>query len=328
MRELAQRGHSRHEGLDHPGSFHEAGFVLIGGIDQWVVARGQDRKNPIILVLHGGPGAALSGVAFALFPGLERHFTVVHWDQRGAGRTYGRNGAKGSGDVTIERMTEDGIEVARHLCARFGMRQVTLCAVSWGSVLALGMLRRAPELFAAYIGTGQIVDMLGGEAFAYRTLLSRARKAGHRAALVALEFNGPPPFGNGKKRRPSQKWLLDFAPPSERRIMREMPLLLLSAPEMSLRDVWHTIAGVFFSYSRLFVSLMEFRADIYGHSFSMPMYFVQGADDLQTPTALVSEFCRRILAPRKAFMALDGGGHFIIRSMGGDFVREIISLLA
>jgi pimeloyl-ACP methyl ester carboxylesterase len=319
-----QRAHEKRIQIASQSGIDERGFVEIGGIGQWITVRGENRTNPVLLILHGGPGAALSAVSFALFHGLEKHFTVVHWDQRGAGRTYGRNGRRGSGDLTIPRMTRDGIEVAEHLCARLGKPSIFLCAISWGSVLALGMVRERPDLFAAYVGTGQIVDMLGGERFAYRTLLSRARACGHKAAIAALELIGPPPFSGGKTRRIWQQWLLGFAPASERRAMREMPFLLLTAPRMSLRDVWDTISGIFFSYSRLFDSLMAFRAEPYGWSFRIPMYFFQGSDDLQTPTKLVRDFVRRIRAPRKVLIALEGGGHLVVRSMRQQFIRELI----
>lgn len=322
-----QKAHERRIRILSPDGIDQRGFVEIGGIEQWITVRGQDRSNPVLLILHGGPGAALSAVSFALFQGLEKHFTVVHWDQRGAGRTFGRNGRRSSGELTIARMTQDGIELVEHLCVRLGKPNIFLCAISFGSVLALGMIRARPDLFAAYVGTGQIVDMLGGERFAYRTLLSRARACGRKAAIAALELIGPPPFGAGRTRRIWQQWLLDFAPASECRAMREMPFLLLTAPRTSLRDVWHTIAGVFFSYTRLFRSLMEYRAEPYGWTFRIPMYFLHGSDDLQTPTQLVHDFVHRIRAPKKALIALEGGGHLVIRSMGNEFVQELVARL-
>jgi pimeloyl-ACP methyl ester carboxylesterase len=224
-------------------------------------------------------------------------------------------------------MTRDGIEVAEHLRAQLGKPSILLCAISWGSVLALGMIRKRPDLFAAYVGTGQIVDMLRGERFAYRTLLARARECGRKTAIAALELIGPPPFDGRNTRRIWQQWLLDFAPASERRAMREMPFLLFTAPRTSLRDVWDTIGGVFFSYSTLFRSLMEFRAEPYGWTFRVPMYFIQGSDDLQTPTKLVRDFFHRVRAPHKALVVLDDGGHLVIRSMGRQFVRAMLKQL-
>src|SRR6266540_6169595 len=69
----------------------EATFVTIGGIEQWVTIRGWDRDNPVLLFLHGGPGDVTNPWSFALFAPWEEHFTVVQWDQRGAGRTLRKN---------------------------------------------------------------------------------------------------------------------------------------------------------------------------------------------------------------------------------------------
>jgi pimeloyl-ACP methyl ester carboxylesterase len=326
-RAIAQHRHTQRLAPIGANGIDDAGFVEIGGIAQWIQIRGQDRTNPVLLVLHGGPGAALSAVSYALFASAERDFTIAHWDQRGAGRTFGRNGRHGSGEMSIARMTADGIAVAEHLCARLGKRTVVLCALSWGSVLALGMLKARPDLFAAYAGTGQIVDMPAGERFAYDAVLAQARRRLRRPAIAALEWIGPPPFGGGKARRIWQQWLLDFAPASERRAMREMPLLLLTAPRTPLRCVWDTVAGVIFSYAHLFDQLMAFQAAPLGTEFAVPMFFFQGSDDLQTPTPLVADYAARIRAPVKELVRLEGGGHMVIRTMGERFVAELTARL-
>ena len=306
-----------------PDGIDERGFVDIGGIPQWIQIRGADRANPVLLVLHGGPGAALSAVSYALFSRIERDFTVVHWDQRGAGRTFGRNGPRRSGEMSIARMTEDGIEVAEHVSARLGKPKIVVCAISFGSVLALGMLHRRPELFAAYVGTGQIVDMPVGEHFIYRALIGEAKRRRMKAAAAALEWIGPPPFAGGKARRVWQRLLLDFAPQSERRAMWQMPLLLLTAPRLRLRDVWDAVAGLIFSVRRLLGSVIVFTAAPYGTEFRVPMFFFQGSEDLQTPTGLVEDFAARIKAPKKEFLLLKGGGHLVIRTMGKQFLDAL-----
>ena len=83
-------------------------FIPIGGIEQWVQIGTENRDNPVLLYLHGGPGGSSRPAAGAWKP-WERHFTVVHWDQRGAGRTFERNGEVGSGRLTVDRMVRDGI---------------------------------------------------------------------------------------------------------------------------------------------------------------------------------------------------------------------------
>lgn len=88
----------------------ESGFIRVGGIDQWISIRGTDARNPVILFLHGGPAEAQSPFLKEFLP-WEASFTVVNWDQRGAGKTFGRNGPT-TPDMTVERMAQDVIEIA------------------------------------------------------------------------------------------------------------------------------------------------------------------------------------------------------------------------
>jgi pimeloyl-ACP methyl ester carboxylesterase len=132
---LAYRAYCQHRkaralAIVTPSGIDEGLFARIGGIDQWVQIRGESRANPVILLLHGGPG--FSYIPFTeIFRPWEKHFTVVQWDQRGAGRTYGRNGKAGSGEMTIDRMVQDGLEVAEFIRKRLGTERVILLAHSW-----------------------------------------------------------------------------------------------------------------------------------------------------------------------------------------------------
>src|SRR5262245_17900156 len=92
----------------------EASFITIGGIEQWVTIRGDDRRNPVLLLLHGGPGDVQSPCVSTYAP-YEKAFVLVQWDQRGAGRTFAKNGAAG---VTLEKLIADGIELAGELHRR------------------------------------------------------------------------------------------------------------------------------------------------------------------------------------------------------------------
>jgi predicted alpha/beta-fold hydrolase len=91
-----------------PEPVKEEMFIPIGGIEQWITIKGDDRNNPVVLFLHGGPGDAWSPFADAMFAGWEKDFTLVQWDQRGAGRTYGKTGPSIEPTMTIERMVQDG----------------------------------------------------------------------------------------------------------------------------------------------------------------------------------------------------------------------------
>src|SRR5204863_97986 len=111
--------------IDPVQGIDEELFVRIGGIEQWISIRGQRRDNPVVLLLHGGPGMASSFLSRDYFFSWTRDFTVVRWDQRGAGRTYGRSGPLPPG-ITVDRMAQDGIEVAEFLRTKLRTPKIVL----------------------------------------------------------------------------------------------------------------------------------------------------------------------------------------------------------
>ena len=127
---LSYRGYRQYDAakslaVRSPKGIEESRFVMIGGIEQWIQMRGQDSENPVLLILHGGPGASYVPLTSIFLP-WEKYFTLVQWDQRGTGRTYGRNGARGSGSLTLDRMVDDGIEVAAYVRERLKKPRILL----------------------------------------------------------------------------------------------------------------------------------------------------------------------------------------------------------
>src|SRR5438046_6667900 len=114
LRALRNRN-ARDYAITDPNGIDEGKYVRVGGIEQWITIRGDNRKNPVLLLLHGGPGDATNPWGYAGFRNWLRYFTVVQWDQRGAGRTFGRNGEAAGSTITVERMVQDGIELAELL---------------------------------------------------------------------------------------------------------------------------------------------------------------------------------------------------------------------
>ena len=139
-----------------PNGVQEGGFVVIGGIKQWVQIRGEDRDNPVLLFVHGGPGGSTLPMSSGWRP-WEKHFTVVQWDQRGTGRTYGETGDAIAPTMTLERMTQDGIELAQYLRTHLHKDKIVLVGHSWGSFLGIHIVKQRPDLFCAYVGVGQVV---------------------------------------------------------------------------------------------------------------------------------------------------------------------------
>ena len=126
-----------------PGSIAEAGYATLGGLDQWVMIRGENVANPILVVLHGGPG--FSDTTFLRYhtPEIEKGFVVVYWDQRGAGRSYRPSLTKES--MTVAQLLADLDELVETLRQRFGRDQIAILGHSWGTVLGALYVARFPK---------------------------------------------------------------------------------------------------------------------------------------------------------------------------------------
>jgi pimeloyl-ACP methyl ester carboxylesterase len=131
-------------------------FININGLEQYVSVHGTNAANPPLLLV-GGAGLALSWMA-PFFEPWEAEFRVVHWDQPGAGDTLARHGDEATGPITFERLAADGIAVADATRTHLGVPKLVLLGASGGSIVGLNMIKMRPDLFSAYVGTGQIVD--------------------------------------------------------------------------------------------------------------------------------------------------------------------------
>ncbi len=287
-----------------------AGFAPIGGIRQWVTIRGDDCANPVLLFLHGGPGNPLSPYGERIYAAWERDFTLVQWDQRGSGRTFGANPPPA--ELTVERMTRDGIALTDYLRRRLGQRKIILVGGSWGTVLGVRMALARPDLFHAYLGAGQLVSASENLAASYRQVLGRARAAGDGATVAAIEALGPPPWTNprgfGILRRATRLYerRATTAPPEG--WWTPSPLYAATAIRAA-----HD-AGEDFSYLQ-FVGLagngMLWTIDLprLGLAFGIPIFMVQGAEDLVTVPDVARRYFDSLSAPQKEFRLLAATGH-------------------
>jgi pimeloyl-ACP methyl ester carboxylesterase len=303
LRTLRRRRAAARLKIRSPNGIQEASFVRIGGIDQWVQIRGEDRSNPVLLVLHGG--MAMSYIpqteAFRLW---EKHFTVVQWDRRGVGRTFGRNRAKGSGEMTLDRIAEDGLELAEHLRRRLGKARILLMGHSMGSQIGVMMAAKGPVLFHAYLATEQIVTMAENEAVTYRMILERLRTQGQTKAARKLERLGPPPYSSAMRWGVKQG-MAERADPAYGAVLKEMGRRLVRY--YSLKELIDFFAANQFCAARLFEQWMSFDARSLGETFDLPIVVIQGEDDLTAPIGLVSSWLEGLKAPHKRLVPLKAG---------------------
>lgn len=308
--------------LTGPTAIDEAGFVQIGGIPQWISIRGESDANPVLVILHGGPGSAFQMISYEAFRPWERDFTVVQWDQRGAGRTYARNGAKGSGDLTIDRFVTDGIEVVEYALAQTGRAKAIVLGISWGSILGMEMARRRPDLFHAYVGGGQVVDMTANEAVGYDGLVERLKGRGAAKALARLQRIGPPPYVQ-KQLLQQRRILMGNPPASEKGMIRRLLPALLFAPQADIKDLLAWFGGQKFSIDRLYDALLAYSDIEADRPVPVPMVLIQGDEDIQTPTVLARAYFDKLQASHKEFVLIPGGGHSAVMAMPDAFLAAL-----
>ena len=286
-----------------PRAIQEASFVRIGGIDQWVQVRGEDRANPVLLVLHGGMAMSYMPQTEAFRP-WEKHFTVVQWDRRGVGKTFGRNGAKGSGEMTPDRIAADGLELAAHLRTRLGKPKILLMGHSMGSQIGVTMAARGPEHFHAYLATEQIVTMAENEAVTYRMTLDRLIAQGQLKQARRLQRLGPPPYPTAMRWGVKQG-MAEKADHAYGAALKQMGRRLMRL--YSLKDLTHFFAANQFCASRLYKRWMAFDARALGDRFALPLMVIQGEDDLMAPIELAAAWLDKVHAPLKRLAPLKAG---------------------
>jgi pimeloyl-ACP methyl ester carboxylesterase len=305
-----------------PNGIDEATYVKIGGIEQWITIRGEDRNNPVLLFLHGGPGDATNPWGYAAFRGWLKYFTVVQWDQRGAGRTFGRNGASSASTLTPDRMVQDGIELSELLKKRLHKDKILLVGHSWGSVLGFFMVKARPELFYAFVGTGQVAaEFSRSSAVAYTSLLERASRQGNLQAVQELKEVGPPPYKDGKGFGVLHKWAML----SERADVFLASALgfALTAPGYSVRDINDWFDGQSVSGEHLEPYFDEFDRKLLGGELAVPVIVIQGSEDYTTPVSLAKTYLDSLRAPHKAFATIEGAGHFAVFTKQDEFLKDL-----
>ncbi len=308
--------------IDPIKGIDEGSYVSIGGIDQWVTIRGEDRDNPVLLFLHGGPGDVTSSWTFALFAPWEKEFTVVQWDQRGAGRTLRKTGPSVAPTMTLDRMARDGIELTEYLRKHLGKDKIIVVAHSFGSILGLRMVRSRPDLFYAYVGTGQVADESRNYIVAYEALLKKARALRNKRAIDELSRAGPPPYPSGEGYGVQRKWANYFE--GADRFLPGTLGLTLEAPGYSVQDINDSHDGQMLSGERLVPQARSERPKDLGLDFAIPIFFFQGAEDFTTPTELARQYFSSIKAPRKRFVPITGG-HFAVFMNSDQFLRELVT---
>jgi pimeloyl-ACP methyl ester carboxylesterase len=299
--------------------------VEIGGLQQWILIRGENAANPILLYLHGGPGNPEMPLAVAAGRYLEEHFTVVHWDQRGAGKTYSPFTPRES--MTVDQFVADTKEMTEYLQERLGQKDVYLLGHSWGALVGLKTVAEHPELYRAYIGMGQFTDAIANEEYAYSYVMEAAERAGDKKTISTLSAIGMPPYEQLRDLAllKNKVTLYGGSFHGESSWLNRVTANMLRAKEYTPVDYIRFIAGSRFS-AVLMDEVVQFDMFDAVSEVLVPVYFFSGAHDYMTCSQRVEEYYQFLQAPHKEHILFSASAHNPVYEEPERFVNELVRI--
>jgi pimeloyl-ACP methyl ester carboxylesterase len=306
--------------ITSPDGIEEATYIDVNGAQEWITIRGQNRNNPVILFLHGGPSEANSEFA-RLYQPYEQDYTFVQWDQPGAGMTYIKAGDD-QPKLTLDGMAEDGIGVAEYLRKELHAPKIILIGQDWGGVLGIRMIEKRPDLFEALVGTGQIVGMTATQEVLYRFALTHATAAHDDKMLTELKHVGPPPYRTLDAYGQFENCCRNpFWPADDVAGINRLRGMLVITPSLSISQTYGWYEALRTNEVKLDAYLMT-MPDLRDTDtkLSVPVFFIQGENDNVTPTSLVADYVAKIQAPAKRLDVVTNAGHFVMWTHANEFL--------
>jgi pimeloyl-ACP methyl ester carboxylesterase len=311
-----------------PGGIDELKTVDIGGIKQWISVRGNNPANPILLFIHGGPGSPMMPESWIFQRPWEDFFTVVQWDQRGAGKTFSASGRQPDKSMSLEQMQADAEQLIDLLRQAYGKKKIFLMAHSFGSVLGVRVAQHRPDALYAYIGVGQVVNAVQNETVGYQLTLAQAEAVGNQTAINELKAIAPYPGPGGSaitlpKISTERKWDVALGGMRYGRTADPIDAFQSLSPDYSDDDLQSAAMGNRSSAAILFPELLAVNFDNIS-SFKCPVFLFAGLADRTTPSTLVEAFYNHIQAPKKKLYKIERASHDVMFDAPGEVLVDLV----
>lgn len=307
-----------------PGSIAEAFYLPLGGVDQWVMIRGENLDNPPLIHLHGGPGFSETRLLRHFNADLERRFTVVYWDQRGAGRSFSPTMPRSS--MTIEQFISDLDDLVEHVCTRLRRDAVALSGHSWGSALGVLYTRRHPRKVRVYVGSGQIGDWSAADAASYAYTLAEAQRRNNRKAIDDLRAIGRPPY-SVRSLWTERMWLQRLDGQLNLRALWTIGRIALGGHESSIFDLPRQFRGFRFSIEAMWDEVSRLNLLAEAPELAVPVCFFLGRRDHFVPPETSMEYFEALTAPSKQLLWFDESGHQPFMDEPAKFNRAMVDIV-
>lgn len=300
-----------------PGSIASLEEVNLNGSKQTILIRAQNPDKPVLLYLSGGPGQSDLGFTRVLFEDLTDDFVVVSWDQRGVGKSYAA--IDPTTELTLGQAVQDTVDLTNYLRERFEEDKIYLLGESYGSLLGVLTVQERPDLYYAWIGSGQMVDIAETDRRLYNRLLDYADQHDlPELKQQMLAYEEPPyqdiPYANGTVMGYYEALYEPYRPPQEYidrgTSARLGPMNILSS-EYSLIDRFNVLRGLVDMFSLLYPQLQEidFRQDV--TSLEVPIYILDGAAEVPARRDLTLEWYQMVQAPEKQIFTFENAAHSV-----------------
>jgi len=303
------------------GSIAEIEYRRLGGLDQWVMIRGESILNPALILLHGGPGLSETGIFRYFNAPLEKAFTVVYWDQRGAGKSFDPDIPRSS--MTVEQFIADLDELVDAVRKRLGKTKVTIFGHSWGSALGVLYTARFPHKVAAYVGCAQLGDCAAGEELFYAHALEKAQRMGKRRALKALRAIGPPPH-DAKRLMSARTWVQRVDGQLGARSLWKLGKLVLAEKESSIFEIPATFRAFRFTLDAIWPEVSKLNLLELAPALQVPVYFFLGRNDHWVPAEASMAYVDVLTAPSKEVVWFEESGHEPFMDEPARFNKEML----
>lgn len=312
-----------------PNGIDRAQVIRIGGIDQWVSIRGRDRRNPALLVLHGGPGYVETPLGWWTARDWEEYFTVVQWDQRGAGKTYMLNDPNiVAPTMTPEQLIRDTEEMVTWVRGQLGKDKIFVWGHSWGSYLGLQLALRHPQWLHAYLATGQVASAPESERQGWNFALAAARAAHNEKAVAELQAIAPYP-SPGKPVlehiMTNHKWIDYFGGVMAYRTSQEDESHAVRlSPDYSDAEAPHIYDGNDYSerYLLAYVMSVDLSRQTQLHC---PLILLEGRHDHVVSSEVAHDWFDQVHAPEKHFVWFEHSAHEPETEEPGKFLLSLIT---
>lgn len=310
------------------GSIAELSTAHVGGHDTTVMLRGDSAKAPVLLYLAGGPGGTDLGAMRLFGEPLEKDFLVATWDQRGAGTSYGA--LDPTSTLTLDQMIDDTIELVDQLRARFHEDKVYVVGNSWGTVLGVLAVQKRPDLFAAYVGAGQMANLPETDQIFYDDTIAWARRTGNYPLVHKLASDGPPPYDEvfpyENAISHEHEWN-DYAMTPAYAKNGELPMNLF-VPEYDLVQKVAGFASFLDTFAVLYPQLQDINFATQVKRLRVPVYLFEGEHEARGRLIPAREWFNALNAPSKQWVTVPNAGHRPHFEQPSAFARAMRTVMA